>query len=180
MRKWIAIVAGILVVAGDNAVAQSLRAGAAKVDITPGPDVPLSGPVGGSGKAANVHDPLFARALAIQDGDVRVVLCVCDVTMIASDLHDRIRARVQQQTGLPKTHLLVSTTHTHRAPRVVELELGEAHDRYRAGLIDKVAAATAAALGRLEPARVGWASIDQPGPCRNRRWLMKPGSLGPK
>ena len=179
MREWIAIVAAVLVGAENHSVAQSLRAGAAKVDITPGPDVPLSGPVGGSGKAVKVHDPLYARALAIQDGDDRVVLCVCDVTMIASELHDRIRDRVHQRTGLPRKSLLVSTTHTHRAPRAVELELGAAHDRYRAGLVDKVATAVVDALKRLEPARVGWSSIDKPEHCRNRRWLMKPGSLGP-
>jgi len=162
-----------------NARAQALRAGAAKVDITPGPDVPLSGPVGGGGKATKVHDPLFARAMAIQSGETRVVLCVCDITMMASDLHDRIREKVYQATGLPRPHLLVSTTHTHRAPRAVELELGVAHRRYRESLVDRVSTAVIAALENLEPALIGWASIEKPEHCRNRRWLMKPGSLGP-
>jgi len=181
MRTWIAIaVAGACLSSALNELkAAPLLAGAARVDITPGPDVPLSGPVGGGGKATKVHDPLLARALAIQSGDERIVLCVCDITMIASDLHDRIRDRVHQQTGLPKSRLLVSTTHTHRAPRAVELGLGPAHDRYRAGLVDKIAKAATEALGRLEPARIGWASIEKPEHCRNRRWLMKPGSLGP-
>ena len=154
-------------------------AGAAKVNMTPEPDVPLSGPVGGGGRATKVHDPLFARALAIQSGDTRVVLCVCDITMIASDLHDRIREKVHRETGLPKQHLLVSTTHTHRAPRAVELELGPAHDRYRESLVGLVAEAAITALRNVEPARIGWASVDKPEHCRNRRWLMRPGSLGP-
>lgn len=162
-----------------TATAQSLLAGAATVDITPEPDVPMTGPVGGGGVAAEVHDPLNARALAIQSGDTRIVLCVCDLTMMASDLHDRIREKVHQQTGLAKNHLLVSTTHTHRSPRAVDLELGSAHEGYKNSLVDRVAEAVSEALENLQPAKIGWSSIDKPEHCRNRRWLMKPGSLGP-
>lgn len=154
-------------------------AGAVKVYITPAPGTPLSGPVGGGGKVGTIHDPLYARAMAIQSGKTQVVLVVCDVTMIASELHDRIREEVHEQIGLPKSHLLVSTTHTHRAPRAVELKLGPAHDRYREALVDLVATAAIDALTNLEPARIGWGSVEKPEHCRNRRWLMKPGSLGP-
>lgn len=162
-----------------GARAEPLLAGAAIVDITPKPNVPLSGPVGGGGNASKVLDRLNARALAIQSGDKRVVLCVCDITMIASDLHDRIRRKVHDQTGLPESHLLVSTTHTHRSPRAIGLDLGRAHEDYKKGLVDRVAKAVSEALANLEPAKIGWGSIDKAEHCRNRRWLMKPGSLGP-
>lgn len=68
-----------------------LCAGTGIVDVTPQPDVPLAGPIGGSGKATKVHDRLFARALAIRSGDERIVLCVVDVTMISSQIHSTLR-----------------------------------------------------------------------------------------
>lgn len=156
-----------------------LLAGIGEMDITPEPDVPLAGPVGGGGKATKVFDPLHARAIALQSGDTRVVICVADITIIASDLHDRIRELVHERTGLPKDHLLVSATHTHRSPRAMALDLGPAHERYKNSLVEKISEAARLALTKLEPAKIGWASIDKPEFCRNRRWLMKPGALGP-
>lgn len=159
--------------------AERLLAGISKVDITPGPDVPLAGPIGGGGKAAKVHDPLYARAIALRSGEIRVVLCVADITMIASDLHNRIRDLVHERTGLPRNHLLVSATHTHRSPRAIALDLGSAHEGYKNMLVNKIAAAVEESLTKLEPAKIGWASVEKSEFCRNRRWLMKPGSLGP-
>ena len=156
-----------------------LLAGIGKVDITPKSDVPLSGPVGGGGQATKIHDRLYARAIALKDGKTTIVLCVADITIIASDLHNRIRELVHGRTGLPKNHLLVSATHTHRSPRAMALNLGPAHERYKNTLVEKIAEAVAHSLEKMEPATIGWASIDKPEFCRNRRWLMKPGSLGP-
>jgi neutral ceramidase len=156
-----------------------LFAGIGQVDITPQADVPLSGPVGGGGKATKIHDRLYARAIAIRSGDTQIVLCVADITIIASDLHNRIRDLVHQKTGLPKKHLLVSATHTHRSPRAMALDLGPAHERYKSTLVERIAEAVGQALKKMEPARIGWASVDKPEFCKNRRWLMKPGSLGP-
>ncbi|MFK5924452.1 MAG: neutral/alkaline non-lysosomal ceramidase N-terminal domain-containing protein [Verrucomicrobiota bacterium] len=155
---------------------ESLFAGTGIIDITPDPDVPLSGPIGGGGKAFPVHDRLYVRALAIKSGDTRVVFCIADLTLISTPLHDRIRDLVHQRSGLPKNHLLVSATHTHNAPRAVKLELGPVHEAYKDSLVTWVADAVVMALDNLEPAKIGWASIDQGKFCRNRRWLVKPGT----
>jgi len=159
--------------------ADRLSAGIAQVDITPKADVPLSGPVGGGGKATKIQDRLYARAIAIRSANTQIVLCVVDITIIASDLHNRIRDLVHQRTGLPKNHLLVSATHTHRSPRAMALDLGPAHERYTNTLVERIVEAVGESLENMEPARIGWASVDKPEFCKNRRWLMKPGSLGP-
>jgi len=175
----IALATSLLIGIISNDANADLLAGIGKVDITPKPDVPLSGPVGGGGKATKIHDRLYARAIGLQSGKTKVVLCVADITIIASDLHNRIRELVHKQTGLPKNHLLVSATHTHRSPRAMALDLGPAHKRYKHTLVNKIAEAVAQSLKKMEPAKIGWASVDKPEFCRNRRWLMKPGSLGP-
>ncbi len=169
----------LMLVGAADSKESNLFAGTGIIDITPEPDVPLSGPVGGGGKASPVHDPLFVRALAIRNGKTRLVLCTADITIISSELHNRIRDLVHEQTGLPKNHLLVSATHTHNSPRAMALDLGPAHERYKEDLVVKVAKAVSQALENLEPARIGWGSVDKPEHCHNRRWLVKPGKLGP-
>ncbi|MCF6310845.1 MAG: neutral/alkaline non-lysosomal ceramidase N-terminal domain-containing protein [Verrucomicrobiales bacterium] len=183
IRKFTVLLSlGLYVLLADSKAAESevaLSAGTGIVDITPDPDVPLSGPIGGGGKSLPVHDRLFVRAMAIKSGDNSVVLCTADLTMIDSKLHDRIRDLVHQQTGLPKNHLLVSATHTHNAPRATPLELGSAHEQYQDSLVKWVTEAVVEALTNLEPARIGWGSVDKPEYCRNRRWLVKPGTQQP-
>ncbi|MDP6113536.1 MAG: neutral/alkaline non-lysosomal ceramidase N-terminal domain-containing protein [Planctomycetota bacterium] len=163
----------------DAEVNAQFRAGIAVVDITPAADVPLSGPIGGSGKASVIHDRLYARALAIDDGNDRVVFCVCDLTVIADEIHERVRTVVHERTKLPPSHLLVSATHTHRSPRAMALDLGPAHERYREKLAVRIAEAVSKAVKNLEPATIAWGAINKPEHSKNRRWLMKPGSLGP-
>ena len=53
-----------------------LRAGAAKVDITPPMGVSLDGSISKNGPATSVHDPLHARALVLQEGDTNTSVAV--------------------------------------------------------------------------------------------------------
>src|SRR5690242_9801025 len=51
---------------GSAALAENLRAGAAKTDITPTQPVTLAGYESRKDLSRGVHDPLFARALALE------------------------------------------------------------------------------------------------------------------
>ena len=55
-----------------------LRAGAAKVDITPAMGVSLDGSISKNGPATSVHDRLHARCLVLDDGGTKIALVVCD------------------------------------------------------------------------------------------------------
>ena len=92
------------------------RAGAHAVDIAP-----LSFPVRVNAmfterSASEVTDPLLAKALALDDGTTRLVLCVVDTCMIPRDLIDQAKADASKATGIPTERMLVSATHTHSAP----------------------------------------------------------------
>jgi hypothetical protein len=65
------------------------RAGAAAVDVSLR-EVPISmlGSLGDR-KAASLHDPLFARALVLDDGQTRVAIVLCDNCAMPSDLLDQ-------------------------------------------------------------------------------------------
>ncbi|NLC79556.1 MAG: hypothetical protein GX748_00055, partial [Lentisphaerae bacterium] len=85
------------------------RAGAAKSNITP----PLGEPIIGGFHpfpAAHVHDELWAKCLVLESGTSRVALVVCDLLGLARGLSDEARRLVQQETGLPASHVLVSAT----------------------------------------------------------------------
>jgi len=61
----------------------NLRAGAAKVDITPPRDM---FPIQGRQVLAGVHDPLYARALVLDNGTSKVALISVDTTAIRNSV----------------------------------------------------------------------------------------------
>ena len=54
-----------------------MQAGSAKVDITPPKGVPMGGYLARTQPADGIHDPLFARALVLDDGRLRVAVVCC-------------------------------------------------------------------------------------------------------
>jgi hypothetical protein len=154
--------------------AKVFRAGAAVVDITP-TNFPVIVNGGFLEKTADkATDPLHARALALDDGNTRLVLCVVDTCMLPRDLIDRAKALARDQTGVPVDRMLVSATHTHSAPAAMGCLGARADTNYVAFLPGKLAEAIAAAVNSLEPARIGWASVDDWDHTFNRRWIRRP------
>ncbi|MBN1445412.1 MAG: hypothetical protein JW957_04830 [Candidatus Omnitrophica bacterium] len=91
-----------------------LRAGAAKSDITV------------SGKSADIHDPLYAKALVLDDGVISVVIIGMDTTAIdgrriskrmlddvGDDFLSNLRRKVQSELQIPGRNVLVNASHTH-------------------------------------------------------------------
>ena len=74
----------LLVVVGlamPSATWGQLRAGAAKIDITPSMGVSLDGSISKNGPATSVHDRLHARALVLEDGTSKIAIVVVDQCM---------------------------------------------------------------------------------------------------
>jgi hypothetical protein len=150
------------------------RAGAAAVDVSP-----RSLPVRVNGgflevKADAVRDPLFARALVLDDGASKVAVVVVDSCMMPRELLDRAKALAREATGIPTDRMLISVTHTHSAPAAMGA-LGSAPDEaYVAFLPGKIAESVAKAFQNLRPARVGWASVEDAEDTHCRRWVRRP------
>jgi len=96
-----------------------LKAGLAKVDITP------RGPIWMSGYAARTHpsegvlNRLCAKALAIESSSGgRIVIVSTDLIGIPRDLSDEIAAKLKKQFGLNRSQLLINASHTHTGPIV--------------------------------------------------------------
>ncbi|MBI4622087.1 MAG: hypothetical protein HY736_02560 [Verrucomicrobia bacterium] len=156
-----------------------LRAGAAAVDITP---TVLPAPLGNGWTkrlVGRVNDPLWARALVLDDGVTMLAMVVVDSTLIAREIYDDAKRAAEKATGIPRANMLMSATHNHSAPAAMELALNQPDEHYPNLLREKLAEAVIAAHRRLEPAKVGVAALDEPSEVFCRRWKVRAGKVPP-
>ncbi len=149
-----------------------LHAGTAVVDITP--DVfPMQLR---SGPSQYVHDPLHVRAVALRNGDGRVAIALVDAIGVGREWTDDAKAVVAERTGWKPEEMLVCATHTHSAPKGGDTSPGRIayEQKRREGVVE----ALTQAIESLEPARVGFASDEEPTEVNNRRWFLKEGTMG--
>jgi len=91
------------------AVAQSLRAGAARIDITPASD-PANPP---SGKYT--HERLNLRAIVMDNGTTRAALIGADQSMLAENVWAAASKQIAAELNCPVQNIIISVTHTHSA-----------------------------------------------------------------
>ncbi len=156
----------------------TFRAGAVKVNITP----PLGLEIAGNMRAtlgADVEQELFARALVLDDGVGKLAFVVCDSCAIAQDVIVQAKDFIRNHTGLPEERVLISATHSHSAPAAAALFQSRPDVNYQGFLAVRISDAVRRAINRLQPARIGWGVGREESLLFNRRFHMKPGSIGP-
>ena len=157
-----------------SAPQNSFRAGAHIVDVSPTKFPVIVNAMFTERSAVEVVDRLHARAMVLDDGASAIVVCVVDTCMMPRDLIDRAKELASRQTGIPTSRMLVSATHTHSAPAVMGCLGSRLDPSYAAFLPGKIAESIAGAYRNLEPARVGWAVVDDWQHTFNRRWIRRP------
>ena len=155
----------------------AFRAGAVAVDITP-----VRFPVIVNGGflekvAKEAHDRLYARALVMESGRVRVAVVVVDSCMMPRDLLDRAKELARERTGIPADRMMISATHTHSAPAAMGCLGTDADSDYAEFLPGRIAAAIEGAARRLTPARAGWTTVDDFEHTHTRRWILRPDKM---
>ncbi len=156
----------------------TFRVGVAKIDITPGYPIRLSGFGGRRMESEGVAQPIWAKALVIDDGTPALLLTVDNVGVPAW-LVAELRERLQKKAGLDPQRVAVTVTHTHTAPMLkgtmatlfgvpIPPEHQERIDRYTAELLDKLEAVAVEALGKRQPAILNY-GIGSAGFAVNRR-----------
>ncbi|MEW6305996.1 MAG: neutral/alkaline non-lysosomal ceramidase N-terminal domain-containing protein [Verrucomicrobiota bacterium] len=162
--------------AGQQTKAKGFRAGAATSNITPKLGTSING--GMQDRAAtHVHDELHARCLALDDGQTKLVIVVCDSCMILREIFDQAKRLVNEATGLPVENMMMSATHTHSAPTAGAVFQSEPDPEYQDFLARRIADGVRRALNNLAPARLGWAVGSEPTEVFNRRWYLKEGTM---
>jgi hypothetical protein len=89
-----------------------LQAGAGRADVAfPAALYPLDGFVA-------QHDPLGARVLLLDDGGVRTVLAVVDITSMGTQLVAAMKALLAGVAAVPVERIIICASHTFSAPHV--------------------------------------------------------------
>lgn len=133
-----------------------LRAGVAKVDITPQQPCVLAGYAGRTNLSTGVHDPLFARAVAFEEGGKRLVLVSSDLIGYYKTVN-YMRSAILDACNLKPEELLLTAIHTHAAP-TASLEPEKPHPNnveYTKTVSVRLVKLVQQALAGLKPARIG-------------------------
>ena len=127
-----------------------LRAGYAKIDVTPSGPVWLGGYDLRNTPSDGVYpgEKLYVRALVYESGGLKVAFVEADIIM-ARD-HDRVRANIASATGIAASNILFGDVHNHAAPSPDSKRNGEWTRQFDAAVIEAVKRAAAG----VEPVRV--------------------------
>lgn len=133
---------------GQFVVTSNLKAGVAKIDITP-PDAAAVKVVGHVRQVSGVRDPLRAGVLILDDGETKAAIVTLDTIGAWEDMVKDARARIEAETGVPAANILVAASHNHSGPGYVE------NMRWAADLIKKIGVAAKQAAESMKPVSVG-------------------------
>jgi len=200
LNLFVAILAGLFTTAAWSSDTNDLRAGAARVEITPrdltGLWMVWAQPFEG------VHDPIYARAVVVDNGISTAAIVSTDLVEFGDTTS--LRERIQRELSIPADHIIISATHDHNAPRGGPITAGtsSAEGRpysppsYVQFVDDSIVEAVKKAKASLQPARVGvgagradvnvqrngyngkgWGGADPDGASDKTVWVVKFESL---
>jgi hypothetical protein len=146
----------------------SLRAGAARVDITPSEgELPKN--------SRGILDRLYARAIVLDNGISTAALITIDAGAVPDPLWQTVTGQIEKELRIPAANILLTATHTHSAG-------GQRGADYARRIVESVRLAQQ----RLTPARVGYGTgvsyinvnrqIIDP---KTNRWWEGPNREGP-
>ena len=132
-----------------------LRAGAARVDVTPPVAAGFEGP---TGKYENEH--LYVRAIVVDNGASRAALIGADQSNISEGEWKQASQRIAKELDCPIANILMSATHTHSpgiaigpppaSPPAGGLDANETR------VVDGIVSAVQQAKGKLQPAQMAF------------------------
>ena len=174
-----------------------LRAGASQADITPQTDIHLAGAVGEFRPAQYVYDPLYAKALVLENAGKKICFVNLDLTIITEDWTEKIREAVADECSIASEAIMVHVTQTHSAPSLGHFMFDKSFQqtppdmewlrggdpRYFDFALERIVQAIKQANDSLLPVRIRVGSGVEGRLAFNRRAVMNDGSVsmpGPK
>ena len=168
----------------------ALQIGAAEIDITP----PIGFRKGGGyGQVVStgVSDPLFCKAIVLQQGKTSAAMVISDLLSVPPDLSRKSRRVASRRTGIPFDNIIIAATHSHGSPEywgslrnvwhesAISKHGTDPHEAidYQQHLVDSWAEAIAQAAANSQPALVELSVPKQSGLAFNRRFHMRNGTV---
>ena len=151
----------------------AMKAGFATACITPPPGKDIPG-LFERRLALGVHDDLYVRAAALDDG-TKIALVQVDAIVVPEQVVKQARKEAQRLCGIPAAQCFIAATHTHSGGPLFGGFLSEPDEAYMAFVAGQIAAAISEAFRTSRSAMAGWNKAIAPGVAFNRRFLMKDG-----
>ncbi len=160
----------------------TIKAGAAKVKITPPAGTRMAGYTTRLVPAEGVHDDLFVRALVVSNSELTIGIVSADVLLVTEDFVAQVRQAAEKSTGIPPQNLIIAATHTHSsvgglvAPEFRDGLFTPAMSFFspydpglRSRLIEAFASSIHDAFLNLQPVQIGVGRVSASGVGANRR-----------
>lgn len=175
MRQHLLFLSTLLLswaILASNVAADTLRAGFAESDITPGLDAETPVYLAGYGfnrPATGVHDPLVARCVVLASGDQKVAIVSVDLVGLQLPTVRRIQERLKEYV-----YVVVSSTHNHEGPDTIgiwgrtPLHRG-VDDDYLSLVVDRVVAVVQSAEKQAVPVRASFGTAEDAALLRDSR-----------
>jgi neutral ceramidase len=155
-----------------------LKAGAARIDITPEIPVMLYGYASRKTPSQGVHDHLYARAVAFENAGKKLLFVSTDLGSYTDTLYRVIRKSIMEKYGLKESEFFLAAIHSHSSP-VTSLDpskIDQSNVTYTKSLQQKIVAVAGDALKNLTPVLSG-AGIGYSPVGSNRRETTADGSI---
>jgi neutral ceramidase len=162
-------------------------AGSAKVDITPPLTIPYLCYEPRHAFFQGVHDPLYARAVALSVDDCAALLIAADAIGFSNailgperNFTAEVRQRIAQQTGVPVANIVLTASHAHSTPETAHLRRLldiPAAAPWLEVWIEQLVSAAIMAWGQRQPSRLKAATGSVEGLARNRRVIGRDGRI---
>lgn len=94
----------------------TLYCGTGKIEITPKTGAPLAGYAEKERNATDVHDPLFARVVAIKKAEQTFLVISLDVVGIDQSYFKKLSQKINHSFQIPENNIFIHATHTHSGP----------------------------------------------------------------
>jgi hypothetical protein len=176
----------LLVAGAELPVAHSLEVGVSAVDITPYPSASHDNPrrpgyesefgriyLGGYGPyvpvfgsdrwARGVHDPVWARAIAVRDQGNTVIMISTDLPGLVWKYINPARRELSKKFNIPVENIIIASTHNHSGPDSAGywVTLLRGHNgKYNQRLIQWLIESGTQAIRSLEPAQIKTVTTD--------------------
>ena len=159
---------------------ETYRVGVARVDVTPSYPIRLNGFGGRREESEGVGLQIWAKALAISQGDEPpLVLVTLDSLGVRLPMVDAVAAALKKRYDLPRENLALTFTHSHCTPKVngasdtifstpIPPEHQTHIDRYTDELLESLIEVASQAIDDQQPSRLEWA-VGSVGFAVNRR-----------
>jgi neutral ceramidase len=155
-----------------------LRAGIAKIDITPEYPVRLYGYSSRKTPSEGVHDQLFARAVVFENSGEKVVLVSSDLGSYSDTVFHVFQKSILEKFSLKESELFLSAIHSHSSPvlSLTNRETDINNTRYTKALNQKLITVIGEAFKNLKPVQTG-VGVGYSPVGSNRRETTSDGSI---